>query len=419
MSIGTVDGIFTITLDAFASLGLCAIIALLSFKFAKRVKFINKFCIPPVVVGGLLYSIIYSVLTATGLVNIVADTSLNDTLFILFFTSIGMTTLIDGKLMKTAGKVFVILFLFEGFGSFAQNVLALTGGHITGLPYPVAFLSGTPTMYGGIPGGASWGAKVEALGFVGATGIGIASGAIGQIMGGCISAPVVKKLFIDRHKLHSTEELIKQSGQAAVTEAVIASKTEFSLERMLKQIAILGVLIPIGMVLRTWFMNLTNFYILDFVGCMVLAIIVVNINQKVKLLDIDQQFMQNFGSVVLNIFLTMSFLTLNLADLKDLIGPTLLICLAQGVFIVLFSMIIFRVLGKTYEAAVLCAGFMGHGLGNMTTAFASMDTVTDEYGPCKIAYIITPLIGACLIDLFDVPIVAWAYNTALNLAGLG
>ena len=411
MSFGNVDGIFTISLDVFATLAFCAIIALLSFKFAQKVKIIQKYCIPPVVIGGLIYSVIYSLLKASGIVNIVCDTSLYDTLFIIFFTTVGFGTVIDKKMMKLAGKLFIIMYIFEAVGDIGQNALAMLGGKVTGLPLPVAFLSGTATMYGGIPGGTAWGAKVEELGFTGATGIGIASGAIGQIMGGVIAAPVVKKLFIDRYSLKSTET-------PEMLPLVDTEKTEinneFNLLNIIRQIAIFGIIIPVGVAFRTWIMDVTGFYVLDFVGCMIIAIILTNVDKACNgFFGLDRQFMKKFGDVVLNMFLTMSFLTLDLTELKDLIGGTAVICILQGIFIVLLCMIIFRVLGKTYDAAVLCAGYIGHGLGNMTTAFASMDTITDEYGSCRAAYIITPLIGACLIDLVDLPMLSITYNFAL------
>ena len=61
--------------------------------------------------------------------------------------------------------------------------------------------------------------------------------------------------------------------------------------------------------------------------------------------------------------------------------------------------IVFRVVGKNYNAAVLSAGFAGFALGATPTAIANMTSVTKRYGPSPLAFIVLPLVSAFFVDL--------------------
>jgi ESS family glutamate:Na+ symporter len=69
---------------------------------------------------------------------------------------------------------------------------------------------------------------------------------------------------------------------------------------------------------------------------------------------------------------------------------------------VLFAVfILFRALGRTYDAAVICAGFIGFGLGATPTAMANMTAVTQRHGASHVAFLVVPLVGAFFLDLLN------------------
>ncbi|NOZ93995.1 MAG: hypothetical protein GXP47_04520 [Acidobacteria bacterium] len=43
--------------------------------------------------------------------------------------------------------------------------------------------------------------------------------------------------------------------------------------------------------------------------------------------------------------------------------------------------VLFRLLGRDYDAAVASGGFVGFGLASMPVAFATMEEVTSVHGP--------------------------------------
>jgi ESS family glutamate:Na+ symporter len=61
--------------------------------------------------------------------------------------------------------------------------------------------------------------------------------------------------------------------------------------------------------------------------------------------------------------------------------------------------IIFRLLGRDYDAAVTTAGFLGFGLASMPVAMATMDEVARRYGPSPKAFLVITLAGAFFVDL--------------------
>jgi ESS family glutamate:Na+ symporter len=102
----------------------------------------------------------------------------------------------------------------------------------------------------------------------------------------------------------------------------------------------------------------------------------------------------------------------------DLAGPMLVILVAQVIFLVLFAyFIVFRILGKNYDAAVMCAGLLGHGLGATPTAVVNLSAVNDRYGMSRKAMMIVPIVGAFLVDIIYQPQTIWFIKTFVeNLA---
>lgn len=72
--------------------------------------------------------------------------------------------------------------------------------------------------------------------------------------------------------------------------------------------------------------------------------------------------------------------------------------------------VFFKLFGKNYDAAVMVAGFAGHGLDATPNAMANMSVVTQRYGPSKKAFLILSIVGAFLIDVFGIPIIITTIN---------
>jgi len=104
----------------------------------------------------------------------------------------------------------------------------------------------------------------------------------------------------------------------------------------------------------------------------------------------------------LGIFLAMSLMSMQLWALAGLAGALSVLLALQVALVALFAVgVVFRALGRSYDAAVICAGFVGFGLGATPTAMANMTAVTQRHGASHIAFLVVPLVGAFFIDLLN------------------
>ena len=93
-------------------------------------------------------------------------------------------------------------------------------------------------------------------------------------------------------------------------------------------------------------------------------------------------------------------MSMQLWTIAGLAGPLLIILLLQTIAAILFILLVlFPLMGRDYQAAVLSAGFGGFAMGATPTAIANMTAVTKRYGPSPMAFIILPLVSAFFVDL--------------------
>ena len=80
-------------------------------------------------------------------------------------------------------------------------------------------------------------------------------------------------------------------------------------------------------------------------------------------------------------------MSLQLWTIVDLAGPILAILAAQTALALVYALfVIFRFMGRDYEAAVICSGFAGISLGATPTAMANMTAVAKKYGQAHSAF---------------------------------
>jgi ESS family glutamate:Na+ symporter len=112
------------------------------------------------------------------------------------------------------------------------------------------------------------------------------------------------------------------------------------------------------------------------------------------------------SDIALGIFLTMSLMSLQLWTIASLAGPILAILTAQFVVSFLFALfVVFKVMGRDYEAAVICAGFGGISLGATPTAMANMSAVAQKYGAAHRAFIVVPLVSGFFVDISNAVVI--------------
>ncbi|WP_409369326.1 sodium/glutamate symporter [Lysinibacillus sp. 38-6] len=366
-----------------------------------KVNFLKRFCIPAPVVGGLLFAALTTILKTTGVLEISLDTSLQSLFMITFFTTIGLGA--SFKLVKLGGKLLVIYWLACGFLALMQNVIGVSLASLMGIHPLIGMMAGAVSMEGGHGAAAAFGQTLEDLGISSAMTIGAAAATCGLVAGGLIGGPIVKYL-VGKYNLTPDEQ---------ETEAVdYENKNEqITSDSFFTQVVIITFCMAVGTYVGTLFSEATGFVLPGYVGAMFVAVFVRNILDKVKPNAINMKSISLIGDVTLGVFLSMALMSIKLWEIADLALPLFVIVFVQVLFIVLFCIfVLFKLLGKNYDAAVMVAGFAGHGLGATPNAMANMSAVVQRFGPSTKAFLVVPIVGAFLIDVFGIPIIITTIN---------
>ncbi|MFF2175895.1 sodium/glutamate symporter [Lysinibacillus sp. NPDC058147] len=366
-----------------------------------KIGFLKRFCIPAPVVGGLLFAALATILKTTGVLEISLDTSLQSLFMITFFTTIGLGA--SFKLVKLGGKLLIIYWLACGFLALMQNVIGVSLASLMGIHPLIGMMAGAVSMEGGHGAAAAFGQTLEDLGISSAMTIGAAAATCGLVAGGLIGGPIVKYL-VGKYNLtpdeQETDEVDFENKHEQITS-----------DSFFTQVLLITFCMAVGTYVGTLFSEATGFVLPGYVGSMFVAVLVRNIMDKVKPEAINMKSISLIGDVTLGVFLSMALMSIKLWEIADLALPLFIIVFAQVFFIVLFStFVLFKILGKNYDAAVMVAGFAGHGLGATPNAMANMSAVVQRFGPSKKAFLVVPIVGAFLIDVFGIPIIITTIN---------
>ena len=366
-----------------------------------KVAFLREYNIPEPVSGGLIASLTLGVLYATFRLEFHFALDLRDTLLITFFTTIGLSskfsTLVEG------GKPLVILLVAAVAYLFLQNFTGLGVAQLTGQPGEIGLIGGSVSLSGGHGTAIAWAPKlVDGYGIANAMEVGIACATFGLILGGLIGGPIAKLLI--------THYELSPSNDPALTVGVPHEGTETPIDyqHMLNVILVISMSIGLGLALNTLVAGL-GLNLPHFVACLFAGILVTNlaplILRRVHFPDRSNS-LALISDLSLGLFLAMSLMSLQLWTLAGIGGAILLFLVAQVVVVTLFVVfVVFRPMGRDYDAAVMSAGYAGLALGATPTAIANMTAVTEKFGASAKAFVVVPLVGAFFIDIANALII--------------
>ncbi|MCZ8541062.1 sodium/glutamate symporter [Psychrobacillus psychrodurans] len=390
-----------IELNQITTLFLAVALYLFGMALVNRIGLLNRFLIPAPVVGGLIFATLALVLKTTGIVEVSLDTSLQTLFMIAFFTTVGLGA--SFKLIKLGGKLLVIYLLLCGVTVFLQNVIGVSFAGLFGIDPLLGVMAGAVSMNGGHGGAAAYGQTIEDLGISSALTIGMAAATLGLICGSLSGGPVARYL-IKKHDLKPATGKIE--GYVEKDERPIQ---EWS---FMVQVALITFSMAVGTYLGDLFTNVTGFVLPSYIGAMFVAVMVRNLADHFIKGTVNMKEINLIGDVSLAIFLSMALMSIKLWEVADLALPLIGIILIQVIVVVLYALfVMFPLLGKDYDAAVMISGFLGHGLGATPNAMANMSATVSKYGPSRTAFLVVPIVGAFLIDVvFSAPIIITTIN---------
>lgn len=390
-----------IDLNLTSTLCLAIIFYLLGDLLKNNIKFFNKFCIPSPVIGGLIFTILALFLRIFNIISLNIPNTIIPFFMTIFFTILGLSASL--KLIKKGGKLLFTYWILCGALAFFQNVISIVMSKVTNINPLLGLMCGTISMEGGHGNAAAFGGVIESLGVEGAITVGLSAATLGIILGGILGAPCARYL-IEKYKLKPSTNLVHTNLNKIGVSSPSNHKDKLTPLVFFEQFLVILLCMNIGQLLTTILLNKTGIVLPPVVGCMFIAAIFRNVNDSTGIINLNFGLLDFLSELSLGMFLTIALMSINLLELANIAGPMLIIILTQVLFAIFYTVFIgFRLLGKNFDAAVMVAGIIGHGIGNTPNALANMSSVTKKYGPSEKAQLIVPLVGAFLLDAFTLP----------------
>jgi ESS family glutamate:Na+ symporter len=360
----------------------------------RKIRFLSEYYIPPAVTGGLICSSIIAVIYAAADLEITFDMRIRDILLLIFFSTIGLSAKL--RTLAEGGKALAILVVVAAVFLLIQNTTGVLLAMGFGAHPGYGLMAGSVSFAGGHGTSIAWGAEAEKAGLVGASTLGLAFSTFGLIAGGVLGGPVARWLIRSNR--------LEPDSPAKETTAAKGSATDDGrageLFNILTAILVLAGCVALGDYVNRFLFG-KGVLLPGFLTAMFVGIVITNLSDRLRF-EIHPVTIDKFGDVALNIFLAMSLMSMQLWSLATAAGPILLVLMVQMLvitFVVVF--VVFRAMGRDYDASVISAGFVGLGLGATPVAIANMQAVTTRFGPSPKAFLVVPLVGAFFIDILN------------------
>ena len=418
----------SIELDMIQTAGIGALALIVGMILTRKVAFLQKFCVPSPVSGGIIFSLITLALYGWCNVEVSFDGTLKDVFMLAFFTSVGFQS--DLKVLKQGGKLLIIMLVLLVAIIALQNLMPMGITRLMGVDPLIGMASGSIAMTGGHGTAAGFASVLEGMGLHGAGTIGMAAATFGLIAGSMIGGPLAERIIrtkLTHEQMQPQDEEIDpamagiESDEASPTgRKKRVSTTEQEFQQYAK--ASYGIILVMGGgTLMSWLLAKTGITFPTYFGALILAAIVRNTigfvsykddgkwEKAEKLLDMERII--SVGNICLSLFLGMAMISLKLWELQSLALPLIVILVSQVLMIALFAYFVaFPLLGRDYDAAVLCAGICGFGLGATPNAMANMSAVCYKYRYAVKPFLIVPIIGAMFADLINTGMITFFLN---------
>ena len=419
----------TIELDMIQTAAIGALALMAGMVLTRKVALLQRYCVPSPVSGGIIFSLLTLALYGWCDVEVSFDGTLKDVFMLAFFTSVGFQS--DLRVIKQGGKALLVMLGLLVVIITLQNLMPMGITRFMGVDPLIGMAAGSISMTGGHGTAGGFASVLEGMGLHGAGTIGMAAATFGLIAGSMLGGPLAEKIIhtkLTHEQMQPQDEEIDpamagiesdEASPAGREKRVSTNEQEF--QQYAKATYCILLVMGAG-TLMSWLLTKTGITFPTYFGALILAAIVRNVMgflrykedgkwvRAEKSLDMDR--IVSVGNICLSLFLGMAMISLKLWELQSLALPLIVILVSQIVMMGLFVFFVaFPLLGRDYDAAVLCAGFCGFGLGATPNAMANMSAVCYKYRYTVKPFLIVPIIGAMFADLINTAII----TTFLNL----
>lgn len=391
-----------LTLDMYQTAAIAVIVLVFGDFLKKKITILEAFCIPSPVVGGLIFSILTLIFHITGLITFSFDDTLKEVCMILFFTSVGFQA--NLKVLKSGGKSLLIFLGLVIVLIIGQNLAAVGTAKLLGTDLLVGMCAGSIPMVGGHGTAGAFGPIIEDLGINGATTVCTAAATFGLIAGSLIGGPIGNRLITKKNLLKTA--VIADDSYLVEEEEKHERKPSMYAHAVFQLVFAIGIGTVISQLL-----SLTGMTFPVYIGAMIVAAIMRNIGEYSGKIQIHMGEINDLGGICLSLFLGIAMITLKLWQLADLALPLIVLLGVQLLIMVIFSrFVVYNIMGRDYDAAVLAAGTCGFGMGATPNAMANMQAICNKFAPSVKAYLLIPIVGSLFADFINSLVITFFIN---------
>ena len=334
-----------IELDMYQTMAVAVLALMLGRYLRKKCWLLERFCIPAPVIGGVIFAVATCICYVTGIAEFVFDDILKEVFMVFFFTSVGFQA--NLKVLKSGGKSMIVFLGLEDFG-----------------------ISGATTVC----------TAAATFGLV-----------AGSVMGGPLGERLVEKRELLKTAIPEDDSLLLEEDK----------KHERHVKQYPAAFFQLVLAMGIGTVLSQ-VLSMTGMTFPIYIGAMIVAAVMRNLSEYTGKFPIYMGEINGIGGISLSMFLGLAMITLKLWQLAELAVPMLLLLTGQVLLMFLYTyFVVFSVMGKDYDAAVICSGTCGFGMGATPNAMANMQAVCEKYVPSVKAYLLIPIVGSLFADFIN------------------
>lgn len=391
-----------INIDMYQTLAIAVLVLMLGSFLKKRINVLERFCIPAPVVGGLLFAIFTCVLYATGIAEISFDDTLREVCMVFFFTSVGFQA--NLKVLKSGGKALGVFLILVIILITIQNFTAVGLSSLMGLDPLIGLCTGSIPMVGGHGTAGAFGPVLEDFNITGATTLCTAAATFGLISGSLIGGPIGRSL-IEKKNLLST--VVREDDSILVED-----EKKHLRHTTMYPAATFQLILAIGLgTIFSWLLTKTGMTFPIYIGAMIAAALFRNLGEYTGKFTIHMGEINDIGGICLSLFLGIAMITLKLWQLASLALPLVLLLAGQVILMFIYArFVVFNIMGRDYDAAVLASGTCGFGMGATPNAMANMQAICDKYEPSVKAYLLVPIVGSLFADFINSLIITFFIN---------
>jgi ESS family glutamate:Na+ symporter len=407
------------TLDFTQTLAFAGVALFAGYGLKRLIPVFTRYNVPAPVIGGLLVSGAITATRRPDWTPVTFDKALEPPLMIAFFTTVGFAASL--KVLRVGGPQVMKFFLLSSLIALVQNLVGASVATALGQSPLMGVLAGSVTLTGGPATGLAFAPEFVAAGLNGAATLAVASAMVGIVAGGIMGGPIGTTL-VERWKLRTPGA----TGASGVSDVVAAHVVEAASPEpapaapagedvegygILKTIVVILVAMWIGGWISAWIQGNVRYpeflpglggrplTLPPYIGAMLVAAVIRNLDDFTGVFGLSQRLIDDLGSVALSLFLALALMSLRLWELAGLAVPLAMILIVQlAVVALVAAFVVFRTMGRDYEAAVMSSGFVGFMLGTTANAMANMEAMVQRFGPAPRAFLVVPMVGAFFID---------------------